>query len=162
NDKALDFRLMRTPVSKPGMESWEEVIPHRPGTLIEEIAMFRDFMVVEERHAGLINMQVRPWSGQSTYYIDFGEPAYSATLAENYDFETSLVRFNYSSMTTPKSVYDYDMKSKSRKLLKRDEVLGGFDSANYVTERVYAPAHDGIQIPVSLVYRKGLKKDGTH
>ncbi|MBC7925117.1 MAG: S9 family peptidase [Bryobacteraceae bacterium] len=161
NDGSKDFRLMKTPVAKMERENWTEVIPHRPGTLLARVEMFKDQMVVMERRAGLVHMEVRPWSGTGSYYIDFGEPAYSASLAENYDLDSSVVRYNYSSLTTPKSVYDFETTSKKKTLLKRDEVLGGFDSANYVTERIYAPAQDGVPVPVSLVYRKTTKRDGS-
>jgi oligopeptidase B len=162
NDAAKNFRLMRTPVSNTDMSNWEEVIPARPNTLLESVAMFRDHMVVEERGEAVIHLQVRPWSGSGAHYIDFAEPAYAVSLAENFDFDTDVVRFSYSSLTTPKSVYDYNVVSGERTLLKRDEVLGGFESVNYTTERLYAPAHDGVQIPVSIVYRNGFERDGTH
>lgn len=162
NRDAKNFRLMRTPVKATGIANWEEVIPHRPGTLLEDIAVFEKRLIVEERRNGLIHLRVRPWSGDPEHYIDFGEPAYAASLAENFDFDSDVVRFRYSSLSTPMSVYEYDVKTRTKKLLKRDEVLGGFDSANYAVERIYAPSQDGVKVPVSIVYRKGFKKDGSH
>lgn len=160
NDEERNFRLVRAPVDAPGHDTWQEVIPGRPDTLLSDVAMFRDFMVVSERRAGLVHLQVRPWSGNNAHYIEFDEPAYAASLAENYEFNTGVVRFSYSSLTTPRSVYDYDVVSGSRTLLKRDEVLAGFDSASYVSERLAAPAQDGVKVPVSLVYRKGIDASG--
>jgi oligopeptidase B len=160
NDQAKNFRLIRAPVGKPGRANWEEVIAHRPGIYFSGVELFRAYLVAVERKTGLIQMQVRPWSGNGSYYIDFPEPAYSASPKDNYDFDTDVIRYRYSSLTTPESTYDFDMKNKSKTLLKRDEVLGGFDSNNYVVERLYAPAHDGLKIPISLVYRKGFQKNG--
>lgn len=160
NDKARNFRLMSAPVGKTEMANWTEVIPHRDDTLLSDIEIFRDFMVVTERRNALVHLRVRPWSGQAEHYVDFGEPAYAAGLAQNYEYDTSLVRYRYSSLTTPNSVYDYDAKKRSKVLLKRDEVLAGFDPANYATERLWATAQDGIRIPVSVVYRKGQALDG--
>jgi oligopeptidase B len=160
NDKARNFRLMSTPVAKTAMSAWTEVIPHRDDTLLSGIEIFRNFMVVTERRNALVHLRVRPWSGNGEHYIDFGEPAYSAGLAQNYEYDTDVVRYRYSSLTTPNSVYDYDTKKRSKVLLKRDEVLAGFDQKNYVTERVWATAHDGIRIPVSIVYRKGEPLNG--
>lgn len=161
NDQAKNFRLMRAPVRRPGVENWEEIVAHRPDVFLEDIEIFRDYLVLVERKNGLLQLRVRPWSGGEEHYIDFGEPAYSARPVGNYEFDTSVVRYSYSSLTTPNSVYDYDMGTKQKVLLKQDEVLGGFDQKNYVTERIYAPSHDGVKIPVSLVYRKGFRKDGS-
>ncbi len=160
NLEAKNFRLMRTPLDKTRKENWEEVIPHRTDVLLENIEIFTDFLVLEERRDGLVRMRVRPWSGKDEYYIDFGEPAYQAYTTDNYDFDTPLLRYTYTSMTTPKSVYDYNMTTREKALLKQEEVLGGFDSGNYRTERLWATARDGVRIPISIVYRKGLRKDG--
>ncbi|MDW8353596.1 MAG: S9 family peptidase [Bryobacterales bacterium] len=163
NHQAKNFRLMRTPVSRTGMEHWEEILPHRADVLLEDIEIFRDYLVVSERRNGLIQLRVRPWSGAEEHYLDFGEPAYVASPINNYEFDTPWLRFSYSSMTTPPSVYDYNMATRERKLLKREEVLGGFDSTKYQTERIYARAPDGVRVPISLVYRKDrFRKDGTN
>jgi oligopeptidase B len=161
NSEAKNFRLMSTPVESTARSNWRQVIPHRTDTLLVGFEVFRDHLVVIERNQGLIRLQIRPWSGTGEHYVDFGEPAYAAGLSANFDFDTDLVRFSYSSLTTPHSVYDYDVKTRTKTLLKRDEVLGGFDSNNYVTERLYAPSHDGVRIPVSLVYRKGFERNGS-
>lgn len=163
NHNAKNFRLMRTPVSRTGMENWEEILPHRQDVLLEDIEIFRDYLVVSERRNGLIQLRIRPWSGSEEHYVDFGEPAYVASPVNNYEFDTPWLRFSYSSMTTPPSVYDYNMATRERKLLKREEVLGGFNAANYQTERIYARAPDGVQVPISLVYRKDrFRKDGAN
>ena len=163
NHQAKNFRLMRTPIDSTSLEHWEEVIPHRDDVLLEDFEIFRDYLVVEERKKGLMQLRVRPWSGNGEHYLDFGEPAYLAYSSDNYDFDTSLLRYAYTSMTTPDSVFDYDMEKRTKTLLKREEVLGDFTSDNYVTERLYARAQDGAEVPISLVYRRELfKKDGTN
>lgn len=158
NDHAQNFRLMRTPVARPGRDNWEEVIPHRADVLLEDFEFFKDYMVVSERKDGLVQLRVRPWSGQNEYYLDFGEPAYLAFVSTNREFDTPLLRYVYTSLTTPSSTYDYDMRSKQKTLLKRDSILGGFDPANYVSERFYTTARDGARVPVSIVYRKGTAR----
>jgi oligopeptidase B len=159
---ATNFRLMRTAVTRPGKEHWEEVIGHRNDVLLEGFEIFRDHLVLVERARGLRQLRVRPWSGEGEHYLEFGEPAYLASPAENPSFDTPLLRYNYTSLTTPGSVYDYDMRARTRVLLKRDEILGGFDQANYQTERLAARAADGVEVPISLVYRKGVKRDGSN
>ncbi len=158
NDRAKNFRLMRTPVAKPGRDNWEEVIPHRPDVLLEDFEFFRDYLVLSERRDGLVQLRVRPWSGRGEYYLDFGEPAYLAYVSTNREFDTPMLRYVYTSLTTPSSTYDYDMRTKQKTLLKRDSIQGGFDPANYVTERLYTTARDGARVPVSLVYRKGIAR----
>lgn len=155
NLQARNFRLMSAPEDKPSRENWTELLPHREDTLLAGITMFKDFMLVTERRGALVHLRVRPWSGEGEHYIDFGEPAYAAGLGRNEEDDSGLVRYNYSSLTTPNSVFDYNTRDKSRTLLKREEVLAGFDQNNYVTERLWAAAHDGIKVPVSVVYRKG-------
>ena len=154
NDHATNFRLMRTPVARPGRDNWQEVVPHRTDALLEGFELFKDFLVLSERRNGLTELHVRPWSGLGEHSLDFGEPAYVAYLTTNAELDTPLLRFGYESMTTPTSTYDYNMATRQKALLKRDEVLGGFDPANYVTERLYTTARDGARVPVSLVYRK--------
>jgi oligopeptidase B len=158
NDHAQNFRLLRTPVSNPGRNTWEEVIPHRADVLIEDFEFFKDYLVVTERKDGLVQLRVRPWSGKGEYYLDFGEPAYLAYVSTNREFDTPLLRYGYTSLTTPNSTFDYDMRSKQKTLLKRDSILGGFDPASYVTERVYTTARDGARVPVSIVYKKGVAR----
>lgn len=160
NDHAKNFRLMRTPVARPGRDNWEEVIAHRPDVLLEAFESFKDYLVLSERKDGLVQLRVRPWSGggRTEYYLDFGEPAYLAYVSVNREFDTPLLRFVYTSLTTPSSTYDYDMRTRQKTLLKRDSILGGFDPANYVTERLYTTARDGARVPVSVVYRKGIAR----
>lgn len=162
NLKAKNFRLMKTPVTQTAVQNWKDVIPNRGDVFLEGVELFKDNLVAVERKNGLLQLRVMPWSGAGEHYLDFGEPAYVAFPSDNYEMDTPLLRYSYSSLTTPHSVYDYNMASRDRKLLKRDEVLGGFDSKNYKTERLYATAQDGVRVPVSLVYRTNFKKDGTN
>ena len=162
NSDAKNFRLMKTPVATTGREHWRDLIPHRDDVFLRDFEIFKDQLVVVEQKEGLLQIRILPWSGGGEHYLAFDEPAYVAYPTDNHDFDTPLVRYTYSSMTTPKSVYDYNMATREKKLLKREEVLGGFESANYRTERIHATASDGVQVPISLVYRKGFKKDGTN
>jgi oligopeptidase B len=160
NDHAKNFRLMRTPVARPGRDNWEEVIPHRADVLLEDFEFFKDYLVLTERKDGLVQLRVRPWTGggQNEYYLDFGESAYLAYVSTNLEFDTPVLRYGYTSLTTPSSTYDYDMKTRQKTLLKRDQILGGFDPANYVSERFFTTARDGARVPVSLVYKKGIAR----
>jgi len=159
NDGAKNFKLVTTPIDQTGQEHWEELIPHRQDVLLEGVEIFKDFLIVVERKDGLKQIRVRPWTQQPEHYLEFAEPAYYAAPMDNYDFETPLLRFRYTSLTTPESVYDYDMTARKKTLLKRKEVLGGFDSDNYRSERLLARAKDGAGVPISLVYRKDRKKN---
>ncbi len=158
NDHAKNFRLMRTPVAHPGRDNWQEVIPHRPDVLLEDFDIFREYLVLSERKDGLVQLRVRPWTGRNEHYLEFGEPAYLAYVSTNRQFDTRVLRFVYTSLTTPTTTYDYDMSTRRKTLLKRDQILGGFDQANYVTERLYTTARDGARVPVSIVYRKGTAR----
>jgi oligopeptidase B len=160
NDAARNFRLMRTPVGDTSRDRWEEVVPHRPEVLLEGIEVFRDHLVLEERHRGLTRLRIRPWSGEGEHDLTFDQPAYVAHLGPNYELDTATVRLAYASLTTPTSVYDYDMRARRSTLLKRDEVLGDFAPERYRTERLYARSADGVEVPISLVYRKDLKRSG--
>jgi len=162
NDAAKNFRLMRTPVNRTAMKNWTEVIAAREDVLLSGFQIFKDHLVVTERGEGLIQLRVRPWDGSEEHYLDFGEPAYLAFPRDNYDFDTATLRFHYESLTTPDSVYDYDMNTRIRTLLKEDEVLGGFEKGNYEAKRIYATARDGERVPISLVHRKGIKLDGSN
>ncbi len=157
NWEAKNFRLMKTPLRQTGRSSWQEVLPHRHDVLLESFELFRDFLVVEERHQGLVRFRVMPAKGDGEHDVDFEEPAYAAALRDNHDFKTSILRYEYTSMTTPESVYDYDVNTREKVLLKREEVLGGFEISHYATERTWAAALDGTRVPVSLVYRKNLR-----
>lgn len=160
NDQAKNFRLMATPIEKTGKEHWHEVIPHRNDVFLENFEIFKEHLVLEERKGGLIQIRVIPWAGSGEHSLEFDEPAYHAHISINLEFDTPILRFGYTSMTTPNSIYDYNMVTRDRVRLKQEEILGGFDSQNYITERLHARAEDGTEIPISIVYRKGYKKDG--
>ncbi|WP_281635309.1 S9 family peptidase [Flavobacterium marginilacus] len=162
-DKAENFKLMKTPVNKTSKANWVEVIAHRNDVLLEDIEIFKDFLVVEERENGLNKIRIMPWSGEGEYYLPFESETYTAYTSSNVDFDTEILRYGYQSMTTPSSIIDFNMKTKAKEIKKEQEVLGGkFDKNNYVEERVWATAEDGLKIPISMVYKKGLKKDGTN
>ena len=160
NWNATNFRLMECPLDKTGSENWKEVIPHRNDVLLEGIEEFKDFIVIEERKDGLIKMRVRSLKDGTEHYLDFGEASYAANFGSNPEYNSKTLRYSYSSLTTPRSVYDYDMATKEKKLMKQQEVLGDYDHNNYVTERLYATAKDGTRIPISLVYKKGFERNG--
>ena len=157
NDQAKNFRLMATPVDKIGKEHWREIVPNRPDVYLGDFEIFADHLVLEERSRGLTQIRVMPWSGGEGYYLPFDEPAFRANVGVNPEFDTTVLRYEYTSMKTPLSIYDYNMVTHERTLLKQEEVLGGFDPSNYVTERLYATAPDGAEVPLSLVYRKGIQ-----
>ncbi|MCB0278120.1 MAG: S9 family peptidase [Calditrichaeota bacterium] len=159
SDKAKNFKLMSTPENRTTRKNWTDVIPHRDDVYLEGIEIFKNNLVIQERKNGLLQLRVTSWDKKSDYYIDFGEAAYAAYLSTNLDFDTPILRYYYTSLTTPGSTYDYNMNSKEKNLLKREEVLGGYNPDDYHTERLYASAKDGTKIPVSLVYKKSLKKD---
>jgi oligopeptidase B len=162
-DKAANFKLMKTPVNKTSKANWIEVIAHREDVLLEDIEIFKDFLVVEERENGLNKIRIMPWSGEGEYYLPFESETYTAYTSSNVDFDTDILRYGYQSMTTPSSIIDFNMKTKTKEVKKEQEVLGGkFDKNNYAEERVWATAEDGVKIPISMVYRKGLKKDGKN
>jgi oligopeptidase B len=161
NLEAKNFRMMETPVDKTSVDNWKEVIPHRSDVLIENIYAFKDFYVVSERKNGLIQLRVHNIKSNEDHYLEFEEPAYTAEAGDNPEFDTHVLRFKYTSLTTPSSEFDYDMVSRNKKLLKEQEVVGGYDKTNYVTERLFATASDGAKIPVSIVYKKGFKRDGN-
>ncbi|MES2646071.1 MAG: S9 family peptidase [Bacteroidota bacterium] len=160
NWDALNFRLMECPLATTGKTSWKEVIPTRPDVLLEGIEVFKNFMVLSERSKALTQLRVIDQTSKKEHYINFGEAAYVAGVSYNPEFNTSTLRFNYQSMTTPPSTFDYNMLSGNKKLMKQQEIVGGYDPANYTTERLWATAADGTKIPVSLVYKNGFKKDG--
>ena len=160
NMEAKNFRLMETSINATTKENWKEVIGNRDDVLLEGMDIFKDYLVLSERKAGITNLRVRPWSGKE-HYIEFKDEAYLAYTSVNPEFDTDILRMGYTSMTTPNSTFDYNMKTKEMKLLKETEVVGDFDSNNYTSERHFATARDGQKIPISLVYRKGTKLDGT-
>ncbi len=161
-DGAKNFKLMKTPVTKTTKENWVDVIPHRDDVLFENFEIFNEYLVLGERINGLRNIRVIRWDDESEYYIDFDEEAYVARVSANPEFDTNTLRFTYSSLTTPTSTFDYNMKTRERELLKEEKVLGGFDKNKYESKRLFATADDGTRIPISLVYRKGIELDGDN
>ena len=161
-DGAENFKLVRTPVDQTATDGWETVVPHRSDVFLQGFELFRDHLVISERAGGLTRLRVRAWEGDE-HQIEFDEPAYLAYLSANPEADTNVLRFGYTSLSAPRAVYDYDMTTRERTLLKEDEVLGGYDRTDYVVERLHAPARDGaVEIPVSLVYRSGLERDGDN
>ena len=161
-DDATNFKLVRTPVTAPSIENWEDVIPHRESTYLEDIALFSDYLVTEERSNGLTNIRIQPWGGEPTY-LPFEEETYTAYLGNNPGFDQMHLRFGYTSMTTPGSVIDYDFTTGGKTIQKEQEVVGGYDKSLYETKRIWATASDGTQVPMSLVYRKDkLRSDGPN
>lgn len=162
NYDAVNFRLMKTPISTPSKEHWTELIPHHIEVKLDGLDVFKDYMVIYQRENGLPTLEVWNLTGDEKHTVTFPEPVYAYHGNANPEFNTDILRFTYMSLTTPNSVYDYNMKTRERELKKKREVLGDFDSDNYVSERVFATASDGTAIPISLVYRKGTVKDGSH
>lgn len=161
-DKATNFKLMTTPEDATGKENWVDLIAHRADVLLEDVDIFKDYLVVSERENGLNTIRIMPWEGEE-YYLPFEIETYTAGTAANPDFDTDILRYSYQSMATPSSVIDFNMKTKEKTVLKEQEVLGGkFDKDNYAEERIWATAKDGTKVPISIVYPKGIKKDGNN
>lgn len=161
SDGAEDFRICEAPLATPGRAHWREVVPHRPGRLILDTAAFKDHLVRLEREDSLPRIIIRALADGSEHAIAFDEEAYALGMSEGYEFDTTTVRFVYSSMTTPAETYDYDMAQRTRLLRKRQEVPSGHTPGDYVTRRLFAPATDGETVPVSLLYRKDTPLDGS-
>tara|TARA_B100000925_G_scaffold184324_1_gene139210 strand:- start:1843 stop:3894 length:2052 start_codon:yes stop_codon:yes gene_type:complete len=162
-DKATNFKLMICDENKTNKENWKDYISHRQDVLLEDIDLFNNHLVITERKTGLRRIEIRPWKGGDSHYIEFEDEAYSLYSSTNLETNTNKFRYSYSSMTTPNSVIEYDMNSREKIILKETEVLGGkFDKNNYVSLRVWAPARDGKKIPISLVYRKDMYKNGEN
>ena len=154
-DDAINFKLMKTPVNKTTKENWVDVIPHRNETLLEDVSIFKNYLVIEERSNGLGKIRIKTWDGKEDYYLPFNEETYSAGVYANPEFDTNVIRYSYNSMTTPNSVIDFNMKNQTKEVKKEQEVLGGkFDKNNYKSERVWATARDGKKVAISLVYHK--------
>jgi oligopeptidase B len=161
NLDAQNFRVMRTPVGKPAKQHWRELIPHRDDVRVQSIEMFDDHLVLEQRRRGLVELEVHDLDGHLTRTIGFAEPAYVAAAVDNLELGATQLRVSYESMTTPPSVFDIDSSSGERTLLDQKKVLGGFDPNDYVSERLDAPARDGVAVPISLVHRRDRPLDGT-
>jgi oligopeptidase B len=162
NLNATNFKLSRVEIGKNTKDHWEDVIAHRDDVLLEGIEIFKDYLIVEERKGGLNHIRIKPWEGEE-HYIEFQDPAYTCYVDYNPEFDSDVLRYGYSSLTTPNSTYDYNMVSKERTLLKQQEVIDeNFKPENYASERFMAKAQDGTDVPVSIVYRKGMEKNGKN
>jgi oligopeptidase B len=161
NDNAVNFKLVEAPDDNPGRANWKTVVPMRDSVLLGGIDVFKDYLVLYERQKALRTMRVMNFATGQIYDVDFPEPVYTYRGGNNPEYDSNLVRFTYTSLTTPSTVYDFNMADKTRKLLKATEVLGGYDPKLYATERTWARASDGTMVPISLVYKKPLVKDAT-
>ncbi len=162
-DGATNFKLMKTSEDATGMDEWEEVIAHRDDVLLEDIEIFKDYLIVDERRNGLNEIRIKRWDDTADYYLPFDNETYTAYPMQNIEFDTPILRYRYNSLTTPASVIDFNMETKEKEIKKETEVLGGkFNKENYESKRVWATAEDGTKIPVSLVYKKGMKQDGSN
>lgn len=160
NRGAKNFRIVTAPAADPSPKAWKDFVPAKADVLVEGVDLFQDFAVVSEKYQGLTRFRIHEFAKQAWHDMIFPEPVYAAFPWGTPDWEAKVWRFSYQSMVTPTSVYDYDPTARTRKLLKQQEVLGGYDPKNYVTERLWATVRDGVKVPISVVYRKGLKRDG--
>lgn len=155
NDQAQNFKLVKAPITNPSKENWEDVIPHRPEVLLEDFDLFSNFLVTQERSNGLTQIQIKPWEGEG-HALQFDDETYTAWISTNPEFDTSTLRFGYNSLVVPSSVFDYDMISREKTLLKQQEVVGGYPSEDYYSERIWAKSENGVLVPISLVYKKSF------
>lgn len=162
NYQAKNFRLMKTPIAKTAKENWVEVIPNRDDVYLSNFEIFENYLVIGERKNGLNQLRIRNWADNEEHYLDFGEETYNAWISTNPEFETNVLRYGYTSLTTPSSTIDYDMSTKVKTVMKQQEVIGDFDKSNYESKRIWAIAEDGTKVPISLVYRKDTFKKGTN
>lgn len=161
-DNAFNFKLMEVNECETSdISKWKTVIEHLPEVYLEGIEVFKNHLVVQEKNQGLSQLRIINHSTKAEHYLNFGEPAYDANIGSNPSFNTNVLRYSYTSLTTPNSTFDYDMNAQTKELKKQQTVLGGFDKENYVSERVFVTVRDGAKVPVSIVYRKGTKLDGT-
>jgi oligopeptidase B len=162
-DKAENFKLMKTPENATSSENWVEILGHREDVLLEDIEIFANYLVLEERTGGLNKIRIMTWDGKEEYYLPFGSETYTAYTSTNVDFDTEILRYSYQSMATPSSIIDFNMRTKEKEIKKEQEVLGGtFDKNNYKEERVWATAQDGTKVPISIVCRKEIAKNGEN
>ncbi len=160
-DNATNFKLMECSFKNTAESNWKDVIPAKKDVLLEGCTEFKNFLVVSERQNGLAKLRVMNLVDKTDYYIPFEDAAYSASIGANPEYNTSTFRYEYTSLTIPNSTYDYNLVSRQKELKKQQEVIGGYNSDDYITERLYATANDGTKIPISIVYKKGFKKDGN-
>ena len=159
HDNATNFKLMKASVKNTSVEFWEDLIPHRDDVMLEDIDIFKDFLVISERENGLNNIRIKRWDNTDDYYLPFDNESYTAYTSTNVDFDTTILRYGYNALTTPASVIDFDMVNKSKEIKKEQDVLGGvFNKKNYVSERIWATTNDGTKVPMSLVRHKKTKK----
>ena len=162
-DGATNFKLMKTPDDQTSMENWEDMIPHRKDVLLEDIDIFKEYYVIGERSNGLNKIKIVRWDGTKEYYLPFDNETYTAYASVNPEFDSKILRYVYNSLTTPSSIIDFNMETQEQTILKETEVLGGeFDKNNYESKRVWAIAEDGTKVPVSMVYKKGIKMNGEN
>ncbi|GAA0881737.1 oligopeptidase B [Sphingobacterium siyangense subsp. cladoniae] len=161
NDGAINFRIMQCPLDRTDRSHWQPFIDHRPDVLVSDIEEFKDFLAIAERKNGLTQLAIYNLKSQHQHYLDFGEVAYTVYPDINVEYNSDKLRYGYTSLVTPSSVYEYDMAKQKKILLKQQEILGGYDQTAYITERVFATARDGVQVPISIVYKKGTKLDGS-
>lgn len=161
NDGAINFRIMQCPLDRTDRSHWQPFIDHRPDVLVSDIEEFKDFLAIAERKNGLTQLAIYNLKSQHQHYLDFGEVAYTVYPGINVEYNSDKLRYGYTSLVTPSSVYEYDMAKQKKILLKQQEILGGYDQTAYITERVFATARDGVQVPISIVYKKGTKLDGS-
>jgi oligopeptidase B len=162
NEGAANFQLFEAPLADTAKKDWSVVLPHRDDVLIENVDVLRDHIIVSSRRAGLTQLEVIDRGSGELHVIDLGEDVYEVISGDNYEFDSAVFRYDYESMTTPESVYDYDLVARNRQMIKEKEVLRGFSRNNYISERLWATARDGTKIPVSLVYRKGIELNGQN
>lgn len=163
NLNAKNFRLVRSPITNPSKSNWVDVIPHRDDVMLESFEIFQEFLVLSERKNGLTQLRVRRWADKADYYLEFTEPAYFAMYHDNHDYNTSVLRYSYTSLTTPQITYEFDMSTKKQTIIWQQKIMDtDFKTGNYTAERIYATASDGTLIPISLVYKKGTEKNGKN
>jgi oligopeptidase B len=161
-DKAINFKLQKTLETKTNKEFWEDVLPHREHVLLEDIEIFKKYLVVSERENGLNKIRIMSWDGKEDYYLPFDNETYTAYTGNNPEFNSDVLRYSYNSLTTPSSVIDYNFKTKTKTVKKEQVVLGDFKKENYESKRLWATARDGVKIPMSLVYKKGIELNGNN
>ena len=163
NHEAQNFKLVKAPIRNPSIKNWEDVITHRTASLLEDFDLFADFLVVQERTNGLVQIHIKPWDNSPAHYLAFEEDTYTAWIGTNPEFNTPILRFGYNSLVLPASTYDYHMVQRTKTLLKQQEIVGGYQSSAYHSARVWAKATDGIMVPISLIYKiDSFKPDGSN
>lgn len=159
NLNAQNFKLVKAPISNPSLENWVDVIPHRSDVLLEDFDLFSKFLVTQERNNGLVQIQIKTWDQKSQHSLEFEDETYTAWISTNPEFDTEILRFGFNSLTSPASLFDYQMVSREKTLLKQQEIIGGYDPKAYHSERVWAQSKDKIMVPISLVYKKELFRE---